>query len=65
MQAEHFINEYAETANLACQFFNEKYKRPLVSSVISGCIDKAQLADEGGAYFWHKCMNSLRPWHRN
>ena len=58
MQVEHFINEYAETANLACQFFNEKYKRPLVSSVISGCIDKAQLADEGGAYFWHKCMNS-------
>ena len=57
-QLSHFIKMYEKAENHAAQVYNEKYKRPMVSSVIEGCIEKAQLADEGGARFWVKCMNS-------
>lgn len=56
-QLSHFIHLYENTVNQAARVFNEKYKRPMVSSLISGCIDKAQLVDEGGAEFWVKSMN--------
>lgn len=56
-QLEICIRIFTDAENAAAQVFNQKYKRPMVSSVISGCIENAQLADEGGAHFWAKSMN--------
>ena len=56
-QIAHFTALYAEGMNAAAPFFNRFYMRPMVSSLMDNCIEKAQLIDEGGARYWDKCMN--------
>jgi formate C-acetyltransferase len=56
-QLAYFIKMYAEAMNDAAQFFNQYYARPMVSSLVDGCIEKALLIDEGGARYFSKSMN--------
>lgn len=56
-QIEYFVDLYVEGANQAVPFYNQYYCRPMVSSLMGGCIESATLIDEGGATFWCKSMN--------
>ena len=56
-QLKYFINLYVEGQNKAVPFYNQYFMRPMSSTLIDDCIDKAQLLDDGGARFWSKAMN--------
>lgn len=57
-QIEYFVDLYVEGTNKAVPFYNQYYCRPMVSSLMGGCIESATLIDEGGSTFWVKSMNS-------
>lgn len=57
-QLGYFIKMYEYAENYASQVYNQKYKRPMVSSLIGGCIENAKFVDEGGSTYWFKSMDS-------
>ncbi len=56
-QLDYFIGLYTKGQNDAAPFYNRFYMRPLSSTLMEDCIEKAQLLDDGGARFWCKSMN--------
>lgn len=56
-QMDHFIDLYVEGTNQANPFFNHYLFRPITSTLVGGCIDKALPVDEGGAVHWSKSIN--------
>lgn len=56
-QIDFFLDMYASATNEANPFYAQYFFRPLISSVIDGCIEKAVLVDEGGSKYWTKCCN--------
>lgn len=56
-QIDYFLDMYAKGTNEANPFYAQYFFRPLISAVIDGCIEKAQLVDEGGSKYWSKSCN--------
>lgn len=56
-QVAYFIKLYTDGQNAAVPFYNHYFMRPITSSLMEDCIEKAQLLDAGGARFWSKAMN--------
>ena len=55
-QLEYFIKLYADGQNQATPFYNYYYCRPLTSTLMEDCVERAQLIDDGGAKYWTKSM---------
>ena len=53
----YFIELYAKGQNDAAPFFCKYYVRPLTSTLVEGCIEKAMLLDLGGSTYWTKAMS--------
>lgn len=56
-QLNYFIELYAKGQNDATPFFCKYYVRPLTSTLVEGCIEKAMLLDLGGSTYWTKTMS--------
>jgi formate C-acetyltransferase len=57
IQLNHFVQMYAETMNKASRFYASYFSRPLISSLVEGCIDNAVPVDNGGSTYWNRAMN--------
>lgn len=55
-QLRYFIELYVEGQNKAVPFYNHYYVRPLTSTLMEDCIERAELIDNGGARHWSKSM---------
>lgn len=56
-QLEYFIGLYTQAQNGAAPFFNQYFMRPMSSTLMEGCIERAMLLDDGGCTYWCKSMN--------
>lgn len=58
-QLKYFIETYIKGMNEATPFYIKYFFRPLTSSIVENCIEKAVPVDSGGAKYWVKSINSI------
>lgn len=56
-QMRHIVDRYVEATNRSNPFYNRYFFRPLTSTLLDGCIQKALMAEEGGTVHWSKSIN--------
>ncbi|MDI7246918.1 MAG: pyruvate formate lyase family protein [Bacillota bacterium] len=56
-QLRYFVSLYAAGMNECYPFYSQWFHRPLVSTLIDGCVEKAVPVDRGGAKYWVKGVN--------
>ncbi len=58
-QLNYFLKLYTEGMNEATPFFANYLSRPLISTLMENCIEKAVPIDSGGTKYWVKSINGI------
>jgi pyruvate-formate lyase len=56
-QLNYFIGLYVKGMNDSQPFYSQYFHRPLISTIVENCIEKAIPVDNGGSRYWVKGIN--------